>query len=253
MGILSALRNVLFPESCRSCGKSCQTEELCASCIEQYHAEAEECCPRCGEQVMVCTCGTQFALHTGTRVGAYPCLALTFYKSRQNYGMSDRLTEKMLYSLKSHGTYARFFADELAEALVKLFAENGENPAEWSITYLPRSTEKMLSCGFDQSRETARLLAQKLRIPMVVLFARECGLEQKKLNRTERLANAEDSLVLIKKPEAGGKYLLLDDIITTGATMETAAKHLRFCGAGAVFPVVIARNMPKEQNPETIL
>lgn len=247
MDILSALRNILFPPACQNCRQASQGRELCASCMELYRAETEECCPRCGKRASVCACGTEFTHHTGTTIGGYSYLALTFYKSQQNYGITDRITERMLYRLKSNGTYAQFFAEELCQAVETLFRVSGEDLSGWCITFLPRSTGKRLSSGFDQSEEVARMMAKRLKIPMSVLFVRDHGQEQKKLNREQRLANAENSLVMKKKLKAGGKYLLLDDIITSGATMETAARHLWFNGAAAVFPIAIARSMPKEQ------
>ncbi|MBQ4353767.1 MAG: ComF family protein, partial [Clostridia bacterium] len=102
----------------------------------------------------------------------------------------------------------------------------------------------------DQSEEIAAILALQLHIPLERLFGRRHGEEQKMLNHAQRQENAEDSLILIRQPAENGKYLLLDDIITSGATMEAAARQLRFAGASALFPVAAARSMPKSRKNE---
>ena len=73
-------------------------------------------------------------------------------------------------------------------------------------------------------------------------------MEQKELDRLGRLSNAENTLIPIPgRIPTGGKILLLDDVITSGATVSTAMRHLYFHGALAVFPIAIAKNYRSDE------
>lgn len=254
MGILDFLVNILFPPRCLICGRPSDSSGLCEDCRGEYVRELFEKCPVCGKSPSDCTCGTEFLTHTRTTIGTKGYCALCWYKSKSNGREEERVTERMIYSLKQRGLFADFFADELCRCLTNLFDAAGESFDGWILTYTPRSAEKYMECGVDQSEEIGRRLAKKLGIRFVPMFDRDEGREQKNLNAKQRMENAEDSLIIReKKITPGGKYLLLDDIITSGATMTAASKLLYFYGAGAVYPVAVARTMPKRYENKTAL
>lgn len=245
MRLFDTLLNLLFPMKCAVCGKPADESGLCGDCREKYLRELFEKCPVCGNSPSDCICGAGFLEHTGTSLGGTGYCALCWYRTDGDEG---RVTERMIYQLKNRGLLADFFASELSRCLKILMEKEGENPENWIVAYTPRSYEKYMETGVDQSEEIGRRLAKRLGCGFRRLFDRTEGEEQKHLNAAERLANAENSLeIRAQKVVPGGKYLLLDDIITSGATMETAAKLLYFYGAGAVYPVAVARTMPKER------
>ena len=246
MEVLGFLINLLFPPRCGICGKPADQSGLCEECRKRYLHELFEKFPVCTNSPAECVCGTEFFRHTRTVIAGKGCCALCWYKSRISYHDDNRTTEQMIWGLKNRGMFAEFFADELCRCLKNLFEEAGMSLDGWILTYIPRSLEKYAECGVDQSREIGRRLARKLGIRFERIFERNDGREQKSLSAAERLKNAEDSLVIREnRVIPDGRYLLLDDIITSGATMETAAKLLYFYGAGAVYPVSVARTMPK--------
>ena len=101
--------------------------------------------------------------------------------------------------------------------------------------------------GLDQSEEVTKYMAKRLGIPCRRTFVKLEGEEQKLLTMEERLVNASDTLVPRQKViRKGGKYLLFDDIITSGATVMAASWHLYANGAAEVFPISIARTLQKE-------
>ncbi len=185
--------------------------------------------------------------HTSTLIGGYSYCVLTFYKSFGSYGASERITEKMIFALKERGEYADFFADEISRELKRLFARADMDISEWIITYPPRSLVKLRQYGFDQCELVVKRISEKLGIPYVGLFERIDGEEQKSLGAQDRALNADATLKIKKElVKKGGKYIVFDDIITSGSTMSTAARNLYFCGAAEVFPAAIAKSMPKE-------
>lgn len=239
MKIIHKILNLIFPITCRICGKRSETT-ICDECKEVFLRETFEHCRFCGLTALNCSCNNDFARHTRTEIDGKCSIALSFYKPGS---CGDRLTERMLFDLKDKGEFACFFAEELARLIKIQFIKSGLDVSEWAVTYIPRSSENIYRKGFDQGEEVARRLAKILGVKFIKTFKRtDFGTAQKSLTSKERKENAENTIVPIRNNISKCKnYLLFDDIITTGATVETAAKHLYFCGAEAVFPVLIAK------------
>ncbi len=238
----SRLLSWIFPPTCAYCDcQGARTEgDLCPRCRNLFSREAEERCPRCRRPARDCRCG-----FTGLPI-CRPSLTLTFYKSERAWGKSDRLTEKLIFGLKEKGAYVPFFVTELADAIIHRFDAENERLNGWLVTWIPRSGNGYRSCGFDQAEETAVRLARRLRLKHDKLFFRgESETEQKQLGSEARLVHAQETIVPVRsRIPNGGKILLIDDILTTGASMDTAARHLLFGGAETVLPVTIAKTMP---------
>lgn len=62
----------------------------------------------------------------------------------------------------------------------------------------------------------------------------------------KRKNQAESTYEVVKKLDSKQKYLLLDDIWTTGATMQAAAKRMREAGAKEIYGIVLAIGQPGE-------
>lgn len=241
MNLLKSILSLLLPETCPVCGMSGNIEcGICKDCLKEWNEETLVCCPVCGHDIRRCVCGCGFTRHTGTIIGSRPFISLTFYLGS---GKGDgRVTEKMLFALKDNGELSDFFAFRIANAVKYVFADAKVPLEGWIITYPPRSAENRKARGFDQCGEITSKIGKILNLEVRETFTRLSGEEAKTLGRDERLTLAEETLVPIKENiKDGGKYILFDDIITSGATVETAARHLRFYGAAEVFPVSIAR------------
>ncbi len=238
--------DVLYPKRCRVCDSTDEvTNSVCKSCLMKYAREAFEKCKNCGQTASRCTCKPSFASETMTEINGKYYSSLTFYRNAQSRD-SDRITERMILSLKSRGDFAHFFAAELARMIKNDFTKAGLDISEWTLTYAPRSVKKYLETGLDQGDEVTRYLAKELGIKRKNLFARSRSVEQKNLTKDERVENASESIFVRRRQiTRGGKYILFDDIITTGATVSAAAKLLCLCGAESVYPVSIAKTQNK--------
>lgn len=241
--------DLFCPPVCTYCGKQTKNKhDLCVDCAAKYLHERQMCCPKCGQTVEFCSCGCDFRRISKTTVGGKTHLSLTYYTGAQNASDAGRISEQMILHLKDKGTFARFFADQLCNEIERLFKHSEYLLDDWILTYPPRSVHNFIKYGLDQSEEVTKYMAKRLGIPCRRTFVKLEGEEQKLLTMEERLINASDTLVPRQKViRKGGKYLLFDDIITSGATVMAASWHLYANGAAEVFPISIARTLPKEE------
>jgi ComF family protein len=97
--------------------------------------------------------------------------------------------------------------------------------------------------GFNQSELLARLIAQNLNknFSNSALKRPKKAQQQKQLNSVERHKNLKNAFKANSKIVADKKILLIDDVFTTGATLDNAAIILKKAGATAVYVLTIGR------------
>jgi ComF family protein len=127
------------------------------------------------------------------------------------------------------------------------------NFADFCLIPIPLEKRKLRWRGFNQSGEIARELSKSLKIPFLenILMKIKTTLPQVELSEKERRENVRGSFFVKNKDSIKGKKILLvDDIYTTGSTMEEAARILRESGAKEVIGIVIARAKAGEDKLE---
>jgi ComF family protein len=136
------------------------------------------------------------------------------------------------YKTRKRRSLAPFFAE--------LFARSIER--DWpgrTIVPVPPRPGKTRRRGWDQVEEIARHLERRS-CAVARLLERRPSDEQKRLGRGERGANAKRAYFL--RPEASSPrlVLLIDDVVTTGATLDACARALKEGGASTVDALVFA-------------
>lgn len=134
----------------------------------------------------------------------------------------------------------------LAVALGALLVETFEAPPEPddAIVPVPLHPRRLRERGYNQARELARPLARHLRVPVltdVVARARDTP-SQTRLDRAARRRNVADAFA-VTRPEGvrGRRVLLVDDVVTTGATLASLRAALLTAGARSVRSVALSR------------
>lgn len=115
---------------------------------------------------------------------------------------------------------------------------------DFILAPVPLTNKKKRRRGFNQSEELCKELNQFLEIPLIA----DCLLKTKdtppqiELQKEERL-ESQKGVFLVKNSKniKGKKILLVDDVYTTGATMEECARVLKMAGAKEVWGLVVAR------------
>ena len=180
--------------------------------------------------------------------------SLFFYHPDQS-----RTESKVIYTLKHHNSLDlfRFISAELCPKLIELIELLEIDKNSCVLTHVPRTKKALIENGFDQGEALCRVMSADLGMAYAPLLVREGGSEQKRLSRKDRKLNAEKAIFANTELKgvrtAGyaksiGEYLenktviIVEDLITTGATLERAIKCLKSCGAKNVLVCAVARS-----------
>lgn len=137
----------------------------------------------------------------------------------------------------------RRLAGELAQLMAQAL------PLEWrlwaeALTWVPADGEALRRRGFDHMRLLADELSRRSGLTAAALLAKPGRGDQRALTRRERQANAGGLFTLLPLAEGAAlprRVLLIDDVMTTGATLDAAAALLRRSGVGEVRVATVAR------------
>ena len=129
-------------------------------------------------------------------------------------------------------SYARELARHLADAV-----RNDENGCVDVVTWAPTSSSRRRRRGFDQAAVIARHVARELGVPCRRLLVRESRATQTGRSRVARLAGPRFRALHTRRPR---RVLVVDDVVTTGATLRAAAHALTASGWGDVTLAAVA-------------
>lgn len=184
-----------------------------------------------------------------------PCLAKSRRKSNQKRPGSyldrfyswgayeDKILREALRRFKYHGTYgfAHPFSAMLHD-LIKPFLSS--LPGESIVVPIPMDPARKRERGYNQAELLAEKFSEKISLPLAadVLQKIKITPSQTSLSREERILNIKDSFGISNQEKIRNKNILLvDDISTTGATLNEAARVLKDAGAREVIGLVVAR------------
>ena len=223
MNLQRILLDTIFPHIC-VCGKWGYL--LCPSCLSKIKINFTQTCPICrkiSENGKTCkSCRSRTAL-TGVMI----------------FGEHTGVLKKLIWEYKYE--FIRDLAEPLTDLLVEKFG-NAVIKKKPMITYVPITKKRLNWRGFNQSELLARLLAKKLNLDCVPLLSRnENAKTQVGLSRNQRIQNLKGQIKFIKN-EAKIKVILVDDVYTTGATLEECALILRKNGFKEIYGLVLSRD-----------
>lgn len=197
-----------------------------------------QACGVCGERVRACLC-MPMLLKEAKCQGLFK---LAYYLPSKG----DSVQNRLIYHIKRSNdskTFS-FLASQLSSGIGQLLSDEEIDRADCLITYVPRSRRTLLKEGVDQSRELAIQLGRQLGIEFSTLIERNArsNTPQKELTPEAREKNAQDAFFPTTRERVCRQktVLLVDDVITTGATMARCVQILRKMGASRVYCVAAA-------------
>ena len=207
MDVLKRIEAWLFPFA--TSGE--QVVDLDTEALQSFESDVEKC--------PVCNIAS-----VGNRVcGGCMQTPPHFEKTQTLYRLNDSLKAHIHhYKYGSELAYSRIFAE--------LMAADFDVADMDALLPIPLHQTRLLERGFNQSLEIAKVLSTKTHIPLIknTLLRSVATPFQTQLNREQRLKNLKNAFALAEELPANIKHIaLVDDVITTGSTMNQAARVLK--------------------------
>ena len=215
MKLLEWCLGILYPQTCHFCGKICELP-ICSECLGKVNYVKEPRCMKCGKPIRY-----------REQEYCFDCQRKSFtYQQGRSLWVHTGAVPGSIYQFKYHNrrVYGKFYASEL----YRLY---GNKIKEWNIDVIvpvPLHPRRKRVRGYNQAEIIAKHLSKMTGIPMEKnwIYRVRYTEAQKKLNNKERKKNLQEAFEIRKINEKYERVLLIDDIYTTGSTIETIAKQL---------------------------
>ena len=243
----------LYPPRCIRCGKtelvgaelsetvllhdpdSVRRGCFCADCMSNFLLSVRDVCEVCGKPFSVCECATEF-LRWGGVDKAYASFSYD-PKDHKNAASSLIYKIKRTDNKDAINFAAYILADRIQKATFFDFSDV-------LLTYAPRRRLAVRQNGGDHMEMIGRLTAKILGCDFIKAFVNTSVGEQKKKNAEDRILSAEKSIKLKKRAKSkilGKKIVIVDDVMTSGATLSACARLLFEANAEAVTAITLAK------------
>ena len=226
--LLQIILDFIFPIECLHCGV--EDEFLCDHCFNKIELRNLKQCPLCNkEQVNDSLCAN--------------CKSNSFLDEVvicADY--ENEILQQTIHYYKYK--YVKNLQTALGQIMTNKFSKV-KFPKNLIIIPTPLHKCRQLERGFNQAELLANIISKHFKLPVInnILWRKKNIQHQADLNKKQRLKNIQNCFAiknadLIKNKE----ILLIDDVITTGATLNEQAKLLKQNNARKVWALVIAKN-----------
>lgn len=229
---LKDLIDILYPTGlrCIVCGREIHKDRysLCESCAFSLN---ENYCIRCGRH----------KIGLGDYCDECSKSSLAFDEARSSV-VYESNAQKVIWRLK-YGD-AKYLAHAISEYMLDtlLFTD-------WDadcITFVPSDKKRYKKRGYNQAELIAKALAERTTLPCLALLDKTKSTpNQARLDKETRVVNLKGAFSVVSKPP--DHVVLVDDVMTTGATVNECAKTLKAAGASVVYVLTFASVPEKAQ------
>jgi ComF family protein len=231
MNVLESVIGWLAPPVCISC--SSEGETLCAGCAMAGIMPYGERCFNCSAlSINSRTCDK--CRHGGSPRHVW---VTTDY---------DNLAKNLVlkYKFGQQRAAAQSIAGLMIDTFLSFNSDEDITKADYLVVPVPTASSRVRQRGFDHSALLARAISNKLGLQKNSVLRRIGQSRQVGLSRSERIKQASTQYDIAKPQIIDGRNILLvDDVLTTGATISAVAKLLRKAGARRVDALVFAKKL----------
>lgn len=228
--------NLLYPKTCPLCQEIVRDEaELCVTCNEQLKYIEEPKCKKCGKPFD--------SVDEQSKTREY-CGDCAKFPHVYDMGMAvfqyNEAVSESIYRFKYHNqrTYAGFYGKAMAKQYGKLILKLGVE----AIIPVPISEKKRILRGYNQAELIGKELAGLVNRPLEtnLLVRIKNTVPQKELTPQQRRNNLKNAFKINENIVKYKVVLLVDDIYTTGSTIDACAGVLKTAGVEKVYYISLA-------------
>jgi ComF family protein len=235
--LLNEISDIIFPPQCLTCAEIINQpakQVFCSTCQGKISFITDNFCPICGMPFLVSPAGTHIC---GNCLGNKPY----YTKARAVAGFETVIMDaihKFKYgrNVSTGNSLCLFMAN---------FSFPDFNFSEYSLVIpVPLHIKRLRDRGFNQSLLLAKEMGEKYNLPVnfSLLKRSKFTLTQTGLNKAEREKNIKGAFVVANREKVKGEnIILIDDVYTTGATVNECAKVLLKAGAQKVSVLTLSR------------
>ncbi len=227
MEYLKTIWDIIFPKKCISCGR--EGQYLCEDCLSLVPINPFK----------YCLCEKM-----EKRNKCEQCKNKYLDKILSATSFNNKIVKDAIYKLK-YGYIEDLSIPLSFLVLSHLKTIDCQINNDFILIPVPMYIKKKKKRGFNQSEEIAKLISELTGIKISTSLIKTKGTKpQMELNRKERIENIKNCFAITDKKEVENKtILLLDDVYTTGTTMNECAKILKENGAKEVWGLSVAREI----------
>ncbi len=217
-----------FPRRCVGCGKG--GGFLCPECLGKLPRLLPPLCPHCGRpQASGIVCPSCWQRQT----------EIDGIRSLFRF---DEVIRKAIHELKYRNLKA--ISPCLAELLADYLKANP--PPGEALVGVPLHPRRLRERGYNQSSLLARELGRRIGLPVIedcLIRVKQAQPQVRAVDVEERRRNVADAFVCHDEKVGGKQIILIDDVCTSGATLESCAAALKNKGAASVWGLTLAREI----------
>lgn len=229
--IKNLVLGLVFPVQCPGCGiilepQNGQQKHICQKCLDSIEINSGFFCSVCLKRLPSAKICHPYS---------YPLAAATSY--------NDTVIKNALWHLKYQSVSG--LKKELGGLMVKYLKTLGiKNLESYILASMPLHPKKQGQRGFNQAELLAKIISDEFSLPIenFLIKTRQTESQTKTKNWEERKENIKDSFRLVDNADVSGKNILLvDDVFTSGATMNEAVSTLKQADAKKIIGLVLAK------------
>jgi ComF family protein len=230
--MINSLLNILFPETCPVChgpAKNHSIAPFCANCWQTVSPYEGPACLRCGKPLV-----SDASITCGECLQDEPA-----FTSARSFGLYEGALKKAINLLKYHNV--KRLSKPLSDIITPV-----KIPAVDTVVPVPLYEKRLRQREYNQSALLAKYLAESLGVSVLLncLVKIRDTAPQVGLRSKDRRKNIKNAFAVTQREQIEGKNIMLvDDVVTTGATIRECSRVLKKAGADNIYVIALAHGM----------